>query len=490
MKRTGIVRATALAAALAVAAAFAPSPVSPVAAACTLCAGGEYHPVTPARIFDTRSADLNGGAGPVNDVAPAGVKSIGPTSPSFDIDLFGLTTSGFQHPWLPDGTAAGDVLAVVAGITVQAPTSDGYVSVHPPGAPPAVTSAVVNYRTGRTVSGLAILRPGADGLLTVHLFGVAAGTAHVYVDVFGWLSTSTYDAGTPGDETDERGARLIPVEPVRILDTRNDADPDTPLGAAETRALTVRGATKVGDPSTVAVPDDPNVVGVLANLTVVNPTGLSAGQYGAVSVLPEAPVGAPATANAVTAAGPFVKGTLVMVPVGADGKVHLYNSIGSTNVVVDVMGYLLDGQSEATRNGRVVPLAAPFRVFDTRQVAFGAVALGQAQSEDWSFAAFSSSVKIGGVAVGNQMGLLGNLTQATLSRVAPAVSVSPGYLTMFPAPASAGPPPLIANLNTMEGMPVGNLALVKYGASQVVRVYNARGYAHYVLDVNAVVLAD
>jgi len=479
-----------VAAAIATVMAVAPSPVSPVVAACTLCAGGEYHPVSPARIFDTRDASSNGGVGPVNDVAPTGAKPIGPTSPSFDIDLFGFATSGFQQAWLPAGTDASDVLAVVAGITVQAPGSDGYVSVHPPGAPPAVTSAVVNYRTGRTVSGLAILRPGADGLLTVKLFGVAAGTAQVYVDVFGWLSTSTYDAGTPADDTDERGARLIPVDPVRILDTRNDAAADTPLGAAETRALTIRGATKLGDSAVVAVPDDVDVVGLLANLTVVNPTGLDAGQYGAVSVLPEAPTGSPATANAVTAASPFVKGTLVMVPVGADGKVYLHNSIGSTNVVVDVMGYLLDGQAEPTRNGRVVPLSSPFRVFDTRQVAFGAVALGQAQSEDWSFAAFSGSVKIGGVAVGNQLGLLGNLTQATLTRVAPAVPVSPGYLTMFPAPVSAGSPPLIANLNTMEGMPVGNLALVKYGAQQVVRVYNARGYAHYVLDVNAVVLAD
>jgi hypothetical protein len=34
------------------------------------------------------------------------------------------------------------------------------------------------------------------------------------------------------------------------------------------------------------------------------------------------------------------------------------------------------------------------------------------------------------------------------------------------------------------------MALVKYGANQTVRVFNARGYAHYILDVSAVVLAD
>lgn len=450
---------------------------------CTLCAGGEYHAIAPVRVFDTRSAAANGGVGPINDVAPNGAKAIGPTSPSFDIDLLGLSTSSFVNRWLPAGTSSSDVLAVVAGITVVAPTSDGYLGVYPPGVPPTVPSAVVNYRTGKTVSNLAILRPNSSGRLSLSTFGVAAGTVDVFVDVFGWMSTSTYTNGTPDDTTDERGARLVPVEPKRILDTRNDAAADTPLGAGGTLTLPIRGVLERGG-SAVVVPNDPNVVGVLMNLTVVQPTA-----DGFVSVLPAAPSGVPGTANAVTSPG-LVKGTLAMMPVGPDGSVVLYNSAGSTNVVVDVMGYLLDGQPEASRTGRVVPLATPFRVFNTRDAAFGSVPLGPAQSEDWGFTAFANSVNIGGVAVGKQLGVLGNLTNASLARQVPTGSVTPSYLTVFPSPGTASPPPLIANLNSVEGAPVGNLALVKFGANEVVRVYNARGYAHYVLDVNAVVLSD
>jgi hypothetical protein len=450
---------------------------------CTLCAGGEYHAIAPVRVFDTRSAAANGGVGPINDVAPKGVKAIGPTSPSFDIDVLGLDASSFVNRWLPAGTSSSDVLAVVAGITVVAPTSDGYLGVYPPGFPPAVPSAVVNYRTGKTVSNLAILRPDSSGRISLSTFGVAAGTVDVFVDVFGWMSSSTYTNGTPDDTTDERGARLVPVEPKRILDTRNDAAVDTPIGAGGTLLLPIRGVLERGG-STVVVPNDPKVVGVLMNLTVVQPTA-----DGFVSVLPAAPSGVPGTANAVTSPG-LVKGTLAMVPVGPDGSVVLYNSAGSTNVVVDVMGYLLDGQPEASRTGRVVPLATPFRAFNTRDAAFGSLPLGPGQSEDWGFTAFANSVTIGGVAVGKQLGVLGNLTNASLARQVPTGSVTPSYLTVFPSPGTASPPPLIANLNSVEGAPVGNLALVKFGANETVRVYNARGYAHYVLDVNAVVLSD
>lgn len=456
---------------------------SSAATPCTLCGGGEYHAIAPVRVFDTRTAAANGGVGPINDVSPSGVKPIGPSSPGFDIDLLGLGTPSFRNAWLPAGTTSSDVLAVVAGITVVGPTSDGYLGVYPPGTPPLVPSAVVNYRTGKTVSNLAILRPDSSGRLTLSTFGVAAGTVDVFVDIFGWMSTSTFTNGTPDDTADERGARLVPVAPKRILDTRNDAAADAPIGAAGTLVLPIRGATERGG-SAVVVPNDPNVVGVLMNLTVVQPTA-----DGFVSVLPSAPTGVPGTANAVTSPG-LVKGTLAMVPVGPDGNVVLYNAVGSTNVVVDIMGYLLNGQPEASRTGRVVPLATPFRAFNTREAAFGAVPLGPGQGEDWSFTAFAGSVNIGGVPVGKQLGVLGNLTNASLARQVPTASVTPSYLTVFPSPGTASPPPLIANLNSVEGAPVGNLALVKFGANEVVRVYNARGYAHYVLDVNAVVLSD
>ena len=40
------------------------------AATCTLCGGGEFHPLTPARIFDSRPASA------INDVAPFGRQAV------------------------------------------------------------------------------------------------------------------------------------------------------------------------------------------------------------------------------------------------------------------------------------------------------------------------------------------------------------------------------------------------------------------------------
>lgn len=464
-----------------------PGAVQPAAAAgCSLCAGGEFHPVTPKRIYDTRSTNENGGIGPINDLGPFIdiAKPMGPDSPTFEVDLYGTGNPSFVNPWLPAGVANSDVLAVVASITVINPFVNGYLGVYPAGTTitDANKNSVINFKAGKTTSNLAVLRPDANGRLMVELFGVAPGSADVLIDVFGWFSTSSYTAGTPADVNDERGARLISISPRRIVDTRLPGNvalaPDTEI------PVRIRGA-QAADGSGTVVPDSANVVGVVLNLTVIKPTA-----NGYVSVVPDGvPAGtAPSTSNANTNPG-LVKGTLVFAPVGADGYVHVFNKNGSTNVALDVMGYL-ELRPDETREGRVVPLSAPFRAFDTRKVEFGSVPLGPAQAEDWSFAAFSTSVNIGGVSVGNQGAFIGNLTNAGLTRQFPTVAVEPSYLTVYPTPASAGAPPLISNLNSLESGPVPNLALVTYGANQTVRVYNAKGYAHYVFDVSAVVLKD
>ena len=55
---------------------------------------------------------------------------------------------------------------------------------------------------------------------------------------------------------------------------------------------------------------------------------------------------------------------------------------------------------------------------------------------------------------------------------------------------TGGERPLSSNLNTVEGPPIPNMAVLKYGANNTVRVYNLAGYAHYLFDASAVVLAD
>ena len=475
--------------------------VSAAAVQCTLCGGGEFHSVAPVRVFDSRPAPPGNPEG-INDVAPAGRKNIGPGAApaTFDLNLLGLLDAAggalpvgsYQNPWLPSDVQKGDVLAVVASIVIVSPSRAGYLAAYPVGAPS--TSSVLNFGVGQTVANLAIVRPDDDGWLTVAIGGTSSGLADVVIDVYGWFSTSAYDAGTPFDENapnngnqdDERGARLIPVGPGRLLDTRISGGGGA-LGQRSTRQLQIRGADTVVNPLIADIVPGPannaDVVGVVLNVTAITP---SLDTF--LSVLPEEPTSSPTTSNVNVLAG-GVKANTVIVPVGDDGSIWLYNLQGNTHVVVDVVGYLRTGDVETTRAGRVVPLSSPFRVFDTRQVPFGAVPLGPGQAEDWSFADFTGSVNIGGIPVGEQSALIGNLTSASLSRQYPTVPVA-GYLVTYPKQTTPGAPPTVSNLNSVEEVPVPNLALVKYGASKVVTVYNRIGYAHYLLDVSAVVLAD
>ena len=437
--------------------AVAPGPVPgrvvPRVAAEGLGAGGEYHPLTPDRIYDSRADS------PVNEPAP-GPKPATPDQQTFDIDLLG-------QGGVPDDPAG--VLAVVVNITVTEPTGAGWLNAYGAGSIDAGLASIVNFSANQTVPNLSIVRPGlVDGNLTIKLFSTnARGTAHVIVDVFGWFSTSAHPTS---------GARLVPISPGRLVDTREGTGA---LGARSSIPLTIRGATlKTGD----VVPDSPDVVGVVLNLTGVNNLPTSTGTY--LSVLPDQPVDNPSTSN-VNLVRSQIKPNMVIVPVGEDGRVHVFNLAGATHIVVDVVGYLEANVDPTTTRGRVIPLTSPFRVFDTREAQFGSVPLGPAQNEEWSFSDFVGSVSIGGVPVGAQSAVIGNLTAAELKRQAPSVPAS-GFLTVYPADVTQ---PEVSNLNMVEGPPVPNMAILTYGNAPSVRAYNLAGYLHYLFDASAVVLS-
>jgi hypothetical protein len=442
------------------------SPVGAATCATTMCGGGEFHPLAPARIFDSRPTS------PINDVAPPGAKPLSTGPATFDIGLLGL--GGMPTDPL-------DVLAVVVNITVTEPGANGYLEAYGTGARPAVRTSIINFAPNQTVPNVAIVRPGTNGRLTIGLYG-QSGTANVIIDVFGWFSTSHPSDAALG------GARLIPTTPSRVLDTRDGTGRPSvgALGPKQTIDLQIRGANGVNPPVTPAVPVSTDVTGVLLN--VVGLTTEPGGTATYLSLFPEAlPAGQdPTTSNLNLAAG-VIKANLVFVPVGADGKVRIFNYQGLTQVVADVVGYMQVVTDPLTpRRGRVVPLTSPYRTFDTREPAFGGVALGPGQAEDWSFAEFAGSVSIDQIPVGSQLAVIGNLTSASVTRQYASVPVR-SYLTAYPADAAA---PTSSNLNTVEGPPIPNMAVFKYGASNTVRVYNNAGYAHYLFDASAVVLAD
>jgi hypothetical protein len=444
-----------------------------------LGAGGEFHQLTPARIFDSRQASL--------DVSPNGPKGLKPTGASssvvFDVPVAG--TGGLLPFDDADSNGFDDnVLAVVANVTVVAPTQAGHATIYPKGAA-AGTSSVVNFQPGQTVANSAILRPGQNGMISVHLVTpFAAGNAHLVVDISGWFSTSGYDV---------RGARVITIEPTRVYDS--DVFPGTTLRGAAKVPIVVRGAAELDDENNTVVPDDSNVVGVIVNLTGVNAFGGSLPTH--MSLVPydfdlaDASKW-PSTSNLNLVPGQ-TRANLAIVPVGPDGQIRLFNLQGEVRTVVDITGYLLR-KPDDSRGGRVIPLVSPFRAFDTRESAFFDQPLGPARAEDFSFESFVNDVKINGDPVGAQSGMFANLTAASLERQYSWAPVR-SHMTVYPTPTDGSTaPPNISNLNFAEGESVPNLALLRYGggaeAPNRIRFFNLAGYVDYLLDVYAVVLAD
>ncbi|HSP29747.1 MAG TPA: hypothetical protein VLN74_14435, partial [Ilumatobacteraceae bacterium] len=246
--------------------------------------------------------------------------------------------------------------------------------------------------------------------------------------------------------------------------------------------LPIRGVNGV-------VPNSTNVTGVMVNVTAANNQPGSAATFLAVTPNATPPGVEPATSVTNVSVGQ-VKANMAIVPVGDDGAIRIFNRSGSTHVIVDVLGYLERGAPDTTRAGRVIPLEAPFRVFDTRQPAFGAAPLGFATKEDWSFKAFADSVLLDNAPIGAQSALLGNLTGTGLEPLYPGQPATT-FMTLYPG---NGAPPNSSNINVTPGRSVPNMSLLSYGTvgddPYTIAAYNFDGSIHYLLDVYAVVLKD
>jgi len=475
LRALGTIAAVAAAAAIGIAVSPSGGRTVQAVAGGTLGAGGEFQEIVPDRILDTRDAAYGSLAGRVS-TSPA-------TSGPVSIEVPVVGQGGL--PAFTDGNGDGfddNVLAVVLNITVIVPDRAGYLRAFGTGTPEGDTS-VVNFAAGQRVPNSAIIRPGRDGKVSLRLVTPdGTGGTHLAIDVTGWYSSSGYT---------ERGARTVTVEPARIFDSRVAKFGSRPFGAFEQQNLPIRGARQM-ETNALVVPDDPDVVGVIVNITGVNRFPDSKVTF--LSVVPDPVSNADQVPTSNVNLGPGeLRANLAILPVPSDGDLTLFNSVGRTHVIVDVVGYLLANEPPDSRAGRIVPLVAPFRAFDTRQAEHFNQRLGPARAEDWSFDAFVDDVKIGSEPVGPQQGFFGNLTATGLQRQYPWAGVQT-FLTAYPSPATrAGGPPNVSNLNLGEGVAVPNLALMRYGSTDggdhQIAVFNSEGYVHYLLDVYAVVLS-
>ena len=456
---------------------------APVVSAVSADPGGEFHPLLPTRILDTRPETS------INDVQPLGPKLQSDNAVKSSSGEFNFNPLG--KGGLP--TEPGAVLAIVANFTVTQPGSDGWISVYPKGFQfggmdgSGAISSLVNFAAGQSVPNLGIVGLGSNGDLTINGSG-SNTTYHLIIDVVGFISTSQY----VGEST---GSRLEVVEPGRIFDTRIAK---VPIEPGETRLLQIRGADTidVGGNTPIRtdiVPNRDTVTAALVNLTLVNTSPAETYVTATPNLMRSGGVH-PSNSN-VQAGG--TKASMAVVPVSSDGMIRLFNNAGDLDLVVDLLGYFEEGIHAESNRGRIVPLDAPFRALDTREAEFGDAPLWHGTEEEWSFEAFVESVTLNPgtnseVLGPPQQGLIGGLVAIDLQPLYPAHIGGnySSYLRVGPADSGEGE---TSNVNFSLGETVSNMSLIKYGTSgdddHVVAAYNNYGSIDYLLDVHVIVLA-
>ena len=247
-------------------------------------AGGRFTAVTPTRLLDTR--DGTGGT-----LGPLGLNG-----------ALNLTVTGVG------GVPSTGVTAVALNVTADQPTGTGYLTVWPTGeAQP--TASTHNFTPNLTVANLVLAKVGAGGQVSIYN---SAGNTHVIADVIGYFSST--------------GGLFVATVPQRVVDTRIALGGFGRMGEGDTHAM----AMTTGAP-----------VPASAQAVVVNVTSVDSTLPGYVTVWPFG-VDRPLASTLNPRPG-FAVPNQAYLRTGTGGQLNAFNANGSTELIVDVFGYIVPG---------------------------------------------------------------------------------------------------------------------------------------------------
>ncbi|MCU1364974.1 MAG: hypothetical protein JWL72_4042 [Ilumatobacteraceae bacterium] len=355
-----------------------PRPADPPSAGAS-ATGGVHLLAAPQRLVDTRSQPGPLGANSVLAVPVSGIAGV-----------------------------PGDATAAFVSVIAVEPCADTYLTVFPCGSGVPTTS-VVNATAHSVAANSALVRLG-QGAICVY----SPQPTDVVVDVSGWLA--------PG------GDLTIPVDPVRLIDTR--------VGMAELAAVP-QARLQAGsflDADLTAVPGLGSAIGQTDAVTV-NVTATGPGADGFVTVLPGPCRG---QGTPTTSTVNFTRGIDVATSatVGlTSGHLCLFAS-AATDLVVDL-------QSLHGAGGATLTALDPQRLLDSRaQVRLSA---GQVLP----------------VGLGAAAGVTGPVSGAVVDITA-INPVAPGFVALHPC---NGPAPTASSVNFAAGATVANRAVVSTGGT-------------------------
>jgi hypothetical protein len=365
-----------------------------------------YVPVSPRRLYDSRTA-----------TTPAAGSSV----------VVGVGA--------PFGVPLADITAAVVNITATDTTGPGFVTAYPAGTQRPTTSTLNIERADQNLANLATVRTSLlESGPAIELYTMVR--TDLVVDVVGYY-VRTSAAVSDG--------RYVSVGPVRLGDTRTDADPYAPT---EIRTL---------DLTPLGVPAD--AVSAVLNITAVDaPNGYW-------TVFPAAE-GLPNTSslNVSRVAGRPDAGSVVanqVISRLSDGQLSVFSQSGG-DLVVDVFGYYTGASATPATAGRFVPVA-PARVLDTRT--------GAQPGDGATTAIAAATLAAAGVDLNGASAVALNLTATD--------SLRAGYLA---AHATGSTRPETSNLNvTGAAQTVANHAIVPVSTSGASVFVQAR--THVVADL-------
>lgn len=364
-------------------------------------------------------------------------------------------------------TAAVAALLVLGGWAVPAQAADGEFSMsgyaqHGSDLVPGIVVEAVEIRADGSVgevvastvtdaSGRYLLRtPARDGVVVDLRTSDPSGR---YVPAWGGDRSGPYRIWPLHDQHytellfPQAVGRYVPVDPVRVLDTRED---EWPVGPGERFLLELQDV--VPDGATAAV------LNLTTTRTTCTTSFVSSGFLWDEELPPPTSV--------VNARGGADVANLVTVPLrGPQEALTLYNDQCDTDLVADLQGYYVPSAGDA-RGAGYTPVV-PTRVLDTREAARP---LGPRETRRVDLAPAGSGLEVPEDAVAVAVNVTATAGTAVTS-----------YVSAFASGDPEGSSTSV--LNAYAGRDIANSAVVPLAEDGTIEVYSNSGSQHLVLDV-------
>jgi hypothetical protein len=407
-------------------------------------------------LIETQPSSTASGSGTMTvDPATITAGSAGNTL-TFTFTAAGVVNNGKLEVTMPTGWSAPSTTATAAGYTTS---TCGTVAAS--GSNILITAVTLTGNSTCTITygSTASAGPGATAPAT-------SGTSTFTTSEAATSSGTLTALGTSPNLVLVAAGPYSPMTSIRVCDTRpgnpsnlNGAatqcngvgNVGTTLAAGSTATINVANSSD-GGLGTFGVPADASAV--VMNVTA---TGATGGGY--LTVFPTG-FAQPTASNVNYVANESVP-NLVEVRVGTSGDVSIYSS-ASTNLVIDIEGYIAPTTPAGLGAGLYQALAAPVRICDTRPGNYSNL---MGQNEQCNGPDNEGGTLTDGDSLNVKVAGIDNVpvgAMAAVFNVTATNATQPGYLTVYPQGATQ---PYASNVNLVAGRPTSNRVIVPLSTS-------------------------